>query len=448
MRRGAGGRLEKLLTGINITAIAALRTDDRGLFRVAGLPPGEYIVSVSEQAQHGVKSGEGPGSRDPTMSVLEGLAGQQFLTTFYPSATTVKEAAVVKADAGLERNDIDITIPDRPLHTVGGTVHAKTDKRPVKNAKIIIVRRDEDAGGAGEPNADEYSPGGVALSNTTTTDNEGRWQFTDIPEGPYALVVKPAEEYESVASEEPEVSSTLSSGNTNASGGVGVGMAYTRTRRKNGFAPARRDLQVISSDLTDVNVELNEGARVAGVVTFESGAKRESYGTVILVRVPDGSEASASDESRSTYASGGRFEVGGLPAGKYYLQFNAYGEEGKLYVKSVTWNGRDFTREPLELGDGMTAENVRIVVSNNGAASGAGVYLVTADAPERQLLMCTTDAEGNCEIYAPPGDYRVVVLPPGVANFEAELKRRTATAPRLTLAAGESKDFEVAVPEK
>ncbi|MFL6282632.1 MAG: carboxypeptidase regulatory-like domain-containing protein [Pyrinomonadaceae bacterium] len=466
MRRDAGGHLEKILAGINITAISGLRTDDRGIFRVSGLPPGEYVVSVSEQAEHGGEGGEDVGSRDPTASVLEGLSRQQFLMTFYPSATSAKEAVVIKADAGVERSDIDITIPERALHLVSGVVRGKSDKRPVKGARVTIVRRDEDAGA--EPSAEAYISDNAGSSNGTTTDAEGHWEFKEIPEGPYTIFVKPTEEYEEttggVSNMNANMNANMSSSMTydaNISGG------YRRPRRKKGYAPTRRDVQVIDSDLSDLAVELTDGGRVSGTVTFEGG-KSGNYGSVSLRRVPDGGTAPGAEDGWAAYAADGRFEINGLPTGKYFIQFSSYGESGRLYAKSITWNGKDLTREPLEIGEGATAEGIRIVVSNNpsklrvhaagaahkNAAGGVEIILVPADvagwSPYTQPFACTTEEDGTCEIAAPPGDYHVVAIPPGGmgGSPEAELKRRATAAPRVTLAAGETKEFAVVVPEK
>ncbi len=59
MRRSADGRVQKYLTGANIASLAGLRTDDRGMFRLTGLPPGEYLIGVNESVNHGAEGAEG-----------------------------------------------------------------------------------------------------------------------------------------------------------------------------------------------------------------------------------------------------------------------------------------------------------------------------------------------------------------------------------------------------
>lgn len=459
MRRGTDGKLEKFLTGINITSLAGLKTDDRGVFRLSGLPPGEYVLAVSEQVEHGDKGNEGS-VRDPATGVLEALAGQQLLMTYYPSATRAKEAAVVKAEAGVERSGLDITIPERALHTVGGVVRGRSDKLPVANARVMIMSRDDG------PSADTaFGSERYAGQNSTTTDAEGRWEFRDIPEGPYTVSVKPSDEYEEA--EEETAVGVVTNRNGAYDGNANFGYARTRRRKKKGYAPARRDIQVTESDLSDVAVELNEGARVSGSITYEGG-RMEGYGYLTLRRVSEGRAAGDANDTLNAYVSGGRFEAAGLPAGKYFLQFGSYGEDGKVYVKSMAWNGRDLLREPLELSEGAAAEGVRVTVSANAArlrvrATGGPrkgtlrrvfVTLIPSDmaawSPYAQQLSCYTEEDGTCVIGASPGEYRVVAMPASsdTGTYEEELSRRALNAPRATLAAGETKDFDVVMPEK
>jgi hypothetical protein len=46
--RKKDGRMMRFITGLSPYSMLALKTDDRGIFRIAGLPPGEYVVGASE----------------------------------------------------------------------------------------------------------------------------------------------------------------------------------------------------------------------------------------------------------------------------------------------------------------------------------------------------------------------------------------------------------------
>ncbi|MDT7780589.1 MAG: hypothetical protein QOC99_3101 [Acidobacteriota bacterium] len=475
MRRGVDGRFEKYVTGINFVSISGLRTDDRGVFRVSGLPPGEYVIGVSESVEHGDGGARGRG--DDVSGVVEGLMGQQFLMTFYPSATKPKDASVLKIGAGDERGDIDITIPERELRKVTGVVRGRRDKRPVADAKITIIRRDDETGTVGR--ADSYLSGEYS-QNVTTTDQEGHWQFKEIPDGPYTVIVKPPEEYESLgsdtASENRNASAeiisnanvTISNANVMVSNTEG---SYRPPRKKKGYAPTRKSFEVSSSDMTEIEVEVSDGGRISGTLSIE-GEKPPRYGFVSAMRVPEGPVEPGEIDAKNASVEGGEFSIEGLPAGKFVLQPLTYdGEDGKLYVKSINWNGRDLLREPLELGEGATAEGVQIVFSRNPATlrvsvtggtngktpvMGINVFLVAVDtpgwSPYAQQLSCLTDEDGSCSVSAPPGDYHVVTLPLKVLQqgvpLDAELKRLAATAPRVSLRSGETKDFHIAAPER
>jgi hypothetical protein len=172
---------------------------------------------------------------------------------------------------------------------------------------------------------------------------------------------------------------------------------------------------------------------------------------------------------RSADVRSGQFSVDGLSAGRFYIQPSAYVSESSVYVKAITWNGRDLLREPLELAEGASAEGVQVVFARNPAtlrlsavrasdrkpSFNSFAFLLPTDAPalpiySSQHPSCSTSEAGFCLLKAPPGEYAVVVLPRRVSreSIEVEVRRRAAAAPRVTLRAGETKELEVAVPDK
>jgi hypothetical protein len=469
MRRGVDGRLAKYVTGANIVSLSALRTDDRGVFRISGLPPGEYVIGVSESVEHGDnRSGGMRGRSDDISGMLDGLMGQQLLMTFHPSATSPKDASVVKVEAGDERGDIDIVIPERELRTVTGVVRGRLDRRPVANARVSIVRRDDEVSAVG--GRDAYLSMNGSSQNVATTDSEGFWQFKEIPDGPYTVYVKPSEEYENLQADTANLNGNVSVTITNANVMISNmnGREYRRPRKKKGYAPTRKDVTVSGGDMSEIEVELGDGGRVSGAISIEGG-KPPLFSYVNVMRVPEGAVEPGDMDAKNSSAEGSEFSIEGLPAGKFFIQPRTYdGEGGQVYLKSITWNGKDLLRAPLALTEGESAEGVQIVFSRNPAtlrlsATRAGdkrpvlnvnVFLVPADAPGwspyAQQLFCSTGDDGSCSVNAPPGEYHVVALPSKVkqGSVEAEIGRRVATAPRVSLHSGETKDFQVNAPEK
>lgn len=352
-------------------------------------------------------------------------------------------------------------------------MRGRLDKLPIAHARVTIVRKDDETSQLSQGSIATYFQDEYA-QNVTTTDEEGRWQFKEIPDGHYTVSVKPREEYEPssdlMASDPTNYNAPVINANvivTNANVTIvdnTSARAYSPPRRKKDYAPARRDVEVSGSDVSEVAVELGDGGRVSGSVTFEGGGLLR-YSQVTVVRVPEGAGGEGETMNGSP-TRGGEFSIEGLPAGRFFLKPNFYDEDGSIYVKSITWNGRDLMREPLEIGDGTVVEGVRVILTRNPAklnvvvvsagdkrpAANVAVFLVATNvsewSPYSQELFCATGENGGCTINAPPGDYAVVVLPrlKTPTALGVEVKRRAATAPRVSLRAGESKDFEVAAP--
>jgi hypothetical protein len=94
-------------------------TNDRGEFRLWGMPAGRYFVRAQWRAA----------------SRTQGVVGaaRSWLPSFYPNAVSVEEASPVIAGAGLEAGGIEIRLRRGQLHSISGTVEfpAGMARRPV-----------------------------------------------------------------------------------------------------------------------------------------------------------------------------------------------------------------------------------------------------------------------------------------------------------------------------
>ncbi|HEY1404178.1 MAG TPA: carboxypeptidase regulatory-like domain-containing protein, partial [Pyrinomonadaceae bacterium] len=79
---------------------AIFETDDRGIYRIFGLPPGRYLVSAGMAGQ-----GVGAGLRGRRVS---------YMRTFHPNATEEARATPVEVAPGGEASNINITMTRRP----------------------------------------------------------------------------------------------------------------------------------------------------------------------------------------------------------------------------------------------------------------------------------------------------------------------------------------------
>jgi len=401
------------LTNVN-TMRAELLTDDRGSFRVTGLPTGEYIVGATPMIEHGELV------KDSTLEA--NMIGSSLSMTFHPSTMLPTNGTPISVEAGEEKTGIDITIADQQLHLVAGVVRGRDDRQPVPQARVRIIRKEtyETVGRAFWP----YSQGMPGVS----TDELGRWRLREVPDGRYIMFVEPSQQ----------------------------GPPSERQR----FATKRQEIEVSGRNIDNLIIEIGDGATVSGTVVVESGPAPGN----IHVGLTEGSRGEV--EPSTTVQRGGQFVIRGVSQGKMYFFVNL--EEGfeRFYIKSIIWNGKDLLREPLEIGAEEKIRDVKIVLSAQvatftirvrsilqEAVEDVSLTLVPSDPArwERQeaQLFCTTDAQGKCTITGAPREYLVFILPRGVRSNtlqKDEIEERAAGAQRVSLRPGERRTFEIVLP--
>ena len=133
-------------------------TDDRGVYRIFGVRPGKYKVSV------GLDQGRRPGRR---VSIRP---------TFYPDVSDVSKATIVEVSEGGEATSIDITVDTNdtsPKFSVSGRVVDGSTGQPTPNVGIDVHGLNAIVG--------------QALS--FVSDAEGQFKVDGLPPGKYQLSV-------------------------------------------------------------------------------------------------------------------------------------------------------------------------------------------------------------------------------------------------------------------
>jgi protocatechuate 3,4-dioxygenase beta subunit len=127
------------------------QTDDRGVYRVFGLPSGEYVVSchvpqnIGRQASYGI--------------------------VYYPDAIIQKEATVLSLGGGSECAGIDFQIQSNKGVTLTGKITVRSSNQPVAGLGITIY--------------------GEQLSLTTVTGPDGQYEFNGLPPGRFHMQLHP-----------------------------------------------------------------------------------------------------------------------------------------------------------------------------------------------------------------------------------------------------------------
>lgn len=469
----------RIVTGIGeASSIVSMLTDDRGIYRVAGLPPGEYIVAASEKNTRRATDDD----EREMLGWLSGLLGSDALMkVFYGGATKSLDASVIQVAAGAEMSGIDITFPITQTFALSGKVIARSNRKAVKDVGLYLRSVENDASPYGERIS-------KSLSHHAQSDDSGAWSFEEVPVGEYVLQIEPPTEYETSSMSNMNMNGNMNT-MSNMNGMSNMNMASPKPRRR--YAPQEVKIKVTESGIEPLTVELASGGRVSGTVVIEGGKLLPSYMSVKVVDAEnaiDTDEYSSGYELRSSQVNERRsFEIEGLAAGDYFIVPSVgstyqTGEEKsksavKYYVKSIaSSDGRDLRREPLTLADSADIKDVRVTIGTDGAvltgramqtprgsdkqtpepARGAMVLILPADEKlwrnKSLYVTATSDTDGKFKVVLPPGEHLAILYRFGMYDLRlasaADIKQLAGRGERLTLAPNATLEHEFRLSQK
>jgi 5-hydroxyisourate hydrolase-like protein (transthyretin family) len=426
-----------------------MKTDDRGVFRVAALPAGEYIVRAVENAVHGERKG---GGRDAEMLAVLGMNPSSMLATYFPNVSDVKQAETIKLEAGQEAPEIVITIPDRSMHKVGVIVLNKATRQPLKNVRVSLKAKE---------GVNSLFGSIPDFGSGTQTDEQGRLSFKEIPTGKYTLVVQPPYSWEEETPKD------------------------ANQPKPPKLARAEKEITIEDKDIEDLVVEMNYGAVITGTVNFE---KNDTLPPMLYFtateqegKISEGGELQGSftKEGKPIVRKSAEFKIEGLPGGKFFLsaaRAEKSDVENGFYVKSILYNGRDIRYAPLEVKEGDAIKGVQIILSkelgklkgkvaraDGGAVVGAKISFVPTDKEKwanfSASLFAVTNGDGEFEVSGAPDEYFVVFInaedesekeggekKSAAQNRREWLERKTSGAEKVTIKAKQTETANFKLP--
>jgi hypothetical protein len=193
-------------------------TDDLGLYRIAGLAPGDFVVRA-DLTIHSTFAMQGGAMN------LAGAMGAQTLTVFAPAAFHKKDAKPVTLRSGEERTDSDLTFNLGGLQTVSGTVSSAEDHHHLNSGSIKL-----------EDTADKD------FTRTGSLDASGNFSLAFVPPGTYTLSLSDASD-EAPSTKKP----------------TGL-IAFTQTDTLRSYDEAKKTIVVTDSALPGQDFELTPSA--------------------------------------------------------------------------------------------------------------------------------------------------------------------------------------------
>ncbi|MGE5836431.1 MAG: carboxypeptidase regulatory-like domain-containing protein [Acidobacteriota bacterium] len=426
-------------------------TDDRGVYRLYGLPPGEYIVSatvrstpgdlrpVTPEEIHWARQFAQTAGGAPTAGLPAGVAAPPplpqtvgYASIYYPGTGDASAASAITLAAGEERTGVDIPLQLVPTSRIEGTV-TDAEGRRANGVQVMLLPK---------------TVVGVIIPTfpRATTGADGRFVVAGIAPGDYALTAR----------------------------GRGAGpVAAPASGRVAAAASlwAVNDLTVSGQDISGLELRLEPGMVVAGRFEFESatnqtpanvasyraglGPWRSGTGATVSFTIPS-VQADAEGRFRFPSVSPGTYSASGFGGG-----ITGPNQTPAWILKSVTANGRDVTDQPLEIRpreeppeivitftDKVTEITGTLLDPAGRPTSGLSIIVVPVNREfwnmnSRRIRPVTPASDGKFKLAGlPPGEYYMAA----VTDYEytdlydaSFLEQLTAAAFKITLGEGEKK---------
>jgi hypothetical protein len=305
-------------------------TDDRGVYRIYGLPAGRYKVSV----------GEHPGSG----AVMMGMGNARYHRTFHPDVTDESKAEIIEITDGGEAGNVDISVNSKmkTYMATGRFVHAVTGK------PVVNVPYGYGTVSSPSPGQEQYL-GGTGL-NGNRTNSKGEFRLEGMPPGRYAAVLVRQEGMEFYS--EPAV------------------------------------FEVKDRNVSGIEVKVRAGASISGYVSLEGTNNPALAAAFLQLRLGAQISPRALEGgflSPSKISPDGTFHITGLRAGKAQLFVYSNPNEKKMTLLRIEHNGVE-VKDGIEIKDGEQITGVRLAFAYGTAMIRGQVKIENGTLPEGARL--------------------------------------------------------------
>jgi hypothetical protein len=445
------------------------QADDRGVYRIPALPPGDYVVMATPRDQAGasemamvakmkmevavVAASSSPAGAQALEDMKRALGNMAtsdpandptsgYAPVFYPGTTQAASASSVTLDISEEKPAIDVPLQLVPMTRVSGSVIAADGQIP-PSVQVMLI------------DAAQSLPG--LDSRSARTGPDGRFSFASVPPGQYTVVARAVTGQ--VAIRLPSAPGGVALAKV---GGPGVEQHMT-------WAVA--DVATDGRSAPNVVLTLQPGMSVSGQVAFDGPSPPPDLSRVRVTLQPVG-QAGPAAELGSTLPpmpidADGRFSFSGAVPGRYRLALASNIGLGSWFLRSSAVKGQDSLDFPFEVKPNENVAGALLTFGNrstlltgtlrDGAGQPTSDYTVIVFAaesrywtPQSRRIQSTRPAtDGRFAIRnLPPGEYRLIAVndaEPGQWFDPAWLRQTFAMSIPVSLADGEQKTQDARV---
>ena len=436
-----------------IPAGPASQSDDRGVYRIYGLAPGQYLVGTSPRGMVSPMATELRQTTDAEIQrALGGRGGRgtpdarqdersttvAYSSVFYPGTTTVSQGSLITVAAGEERSGIDFQASLVPTSRVEGTV-VLPDGGVAPAASVNVV------------SSDGSTPGfGFETFRLGRTSGDGRFLFSGLPSGKYTIISRAA------SPREPQAPATPPAGR----GGQPITLSLW----------AIAEIVLDGQNVSGLTMTLQPGFTISGRLDFKGTLAPPDVTRLriqLMPAVPAPGQVSVG-VSPAVVNADGSFTFAGVTPGQYRVTAaipNARPDQPGWVLMSAVFSGRDALDTPLELRQSVSdalltftdrpAELSGLLQDPSGRPAPDYYIVVFASdrthwSPQsRRIRAMRPSAEGRFIVRnLPAGEYLIAAvtdIEDGEWMDPSVLQQLSTVSMKLTIADGEKKSQDIQV---
>jgi len=405
-----------------LNSMASAVTDDRGVYRIYGLAPGDYFVGAA------ARSGGQNAPSSELRLIDERLRSERtvaFASTYFPGTSIATQAAPITLGAGEERDGIDFALQLVPTARVDGSV-TNPDGSPAPAGTLVNLNAGIES---------TFPGSGIAGFRSTRTGPGGAFSFVDVSPGTYTVIAR---------------------------GGPPLTWASS-------------EIAVDGENVTGLPLGLQPGMTMTGQIRFEATrlTPPSDLQSIRVVLQPVQSMAVVSLAPSGTVSDKtGRFEITGVIPGNYRLSVSlpGLGRPGNWFLRSVVVNGQETLDAPLTIRPNEAIRDAAVVISDRPAQLSGSVQNAAGGAPNeftvilfpqnnafwtpqsRRIFAVRPSADGAFSFTGlVSGDYLLAAIDnvePGEWFDPALLQRLVPAALTIAIAEGEQKVQDIRLAQE